>query len=213
MKIKYRVLFIIVLILAADQALKIWVKTNLCLGQDISLWDGKAYIYFIENPGMAFGMELWGSVGKLVLTLLRIIFIGIIGWYVAGLIKNVAKPAIIYAITIMMAGAAGNLIDCLFYGVLFNESTSSTVAQILPQLGGYAPMMFGKVVDMFYFPVIDTILPSWFPFWSGERFVFFRPVFNIADAAITCSVFYMIIFQRKTLSMLLGSKNKQREIQ
>jgi signal peptidase II len=208
MKTQYKVLLIIALILVADQALKIWVKTHLCLGQEIPLIKGAAYIYFIENNGMAFGMELWGNAGKFLLTLFRMVFIGIIGWYIAGLIKRKVKPAVIYAIAVMLAGAAGNLLDCLFYGLIFNASTPSSVAQLLPQMGGYAPFMYGKVVDMFYCPVINTVLPAWMPIWGGERFVFFRPVFNIADAAITCSVFYLLIFQRKTLSVLLRSNSK-----
>ncbi|GHT73789.1 lipoprotein signal peptidase [Bacteroidia bacterium] len=210
MKVRTKVLLIVVLLLIADQILKIWVKTNMCLGQEYSLLGNKAYLLFIENPGMAFGMELRGSVGKFLLTLFRIVFIGIIAWYINGMIKRAVKPAVIYALTFMLAGAAGNLIDCLFYGLIFSGSTYTSVAQLFPTMGGYAPFMFGKVVDMFYCPLIDIVLPQWFPVWGGERFVFFRPIFNIADSAITCSIFYLLIFQRKTLSLLFG-KNKTKQ--
>ena len=208
MKIQYKCLLIIALILAADQTLKIWVKTHLCLGQEIPLLGNKAYLYFIENEGMAFGIKLGGSVGKFLLTLFRIIFTGVLGWCLVVLIRRKIKPAVIFAISVNLAAAAGNLIDCLFYGLIFNASTQSSVAQLLPPLGGYAPFMFGSVVDMLYFPVIDVALPEWLPAWGGERFVFFRPVFNIADAALTSTILYLLIFQRKTMSLLLGSQKR-----
>jgi signal peptidase II len=211
MRIQHKILCVVLLILTADQVLKIWVKTHLCLGQGISLISNKAYLYFIENPGMAFGMELGGEVGKIALTLLRIVFICIISVNVWKMMRNNYNQRVVYALSIMLAGAAGNTIDCLFYGLLFNESTYSAVAQIFPALGGYAPLMFGKVVDMFYLPIINTTLPEWFPVWGGTNFVFFRPVFNIADTAITCSIFYLLLFQRKCLFGLLGSKDKQKK--
>ncbi|GHU94301.1 lipoprotein signal peptidase [Bacteroidia bacterium] len=214
MKIQVKVLLITLAIIVADQALKIWVKTTMCLGQEYTLIGDKVRLYFTENNGMAFGMELWGTTGKLLLTVFRVVFIGVIGWYLVKLIKRHEKAGIVYALAVMLAGAAGNLIDCLFYGLMFSASTYTSVAQMFPPMGGYAPLMFGKVVDMFYLPVVNTVLPQWVPIWGGEHFIFFRPIFNIADSAITCSVFYLLIFQRKALSLLLNEKtktNKQRD--
>jgi signal peptidase II len=207
-KLHTKIVIVVALILIADQALKIWVKTHFCLGENIALFGNWGYIYFTENNGMAFGMELWGNVGKFLLTSFRVLFIGVIGLYVVGLVRRGVRSAMIYSLAVMLAGAAGNLLDCLFYGLIFGESSYSAVAQMFPTLGGYAPFMFGKVVDMFYFPVINTMLPEWLPVWGGERLVFFRPIFNIADAAITCSIFYLLIFQRKALSELFRNKQE-----
>ncbi|MDR1415938.1 MAG: lipoprotein signal peptidase [Prevotellaceae bacterium] len=191
-----------ILILAADQALKIWVKTHIALGESISLIGDRAFIHFTENPGMAFGIELefLGGAGKLFLTLFRVAFIGILVWFTWRQIHRKAPVGLVLGLSAMCAGAMGNLIDCLFYGVVFSASTYTQVAQLFPAGGGYEAFGFGRVVDMLYFPVIQTTYPSWFPFNAGERFVFFRPIFNLADAAITCSVFYLLIFQRSFLS-------------
>ncbi|MDR3366840.1 MAG: lipoprotein signal peptidase [Prevotellaceae bacterium] len=191
-------LLIALLILAADQALKIWIKTHMTLDDSISIIGNRAFIRFTENPGMAFGIELgfFGNAGKLLLTLFRVVFIGVLVWFTWKQIHRKAATGLVLGLSVLCAGALGNLIDCLFYGVLFSASTYTQVAQLLPPEGGYAMLGFGKVVDMFYFPVIQTTYPSWFPFNAGERFVFFRPIFNMADTAITCSVFYLLIFQR-----------------
>jgi signal peptidase II len=185
-------------ILAVDQALKIWIKTHMTLDESISIIGNRAFIRFTENPGMAFGIELeiFGNAGKLLLTLFRVIFVGILVWFTWKQIHRKANAGLALGLSMLCAGALGNLIDCLFYGVIFSASTYTQVAHLLPATGGYGPFGFGKVVDMFYFPVIQTTYPSWFPFNAGERFVFFRPIFNVADAAITCSVFYLLIFQR-----------------
>lgn len=195
-----KAVLLVVLILIADQALKIWIKTHLALGAEIPLIGNRGMIYFTENNGMAFGLEFFGNIGKLLLSLFRIVFIGIIGWFVWKQIRNKAATGLVLGLASMFAGALGNLIDCMFYGLIFSESTYTQVAQLFPASGGYAPFLYGKVVDMFYFPVINTVLPEWFPFWSGERFIFFRPIFNIADTAITGSVFYLLIFQRSIFS-------------
>ncbi|MDR0710923.1 MAG: lipoprotein signal peptidase [Prevotellaceae bacterium] len=189
-------ILLVTLILIADQALKIWIKTHLTLDESISIIGNKAFIRFTENNGMAFGIELFGNAGKLLLTLLRVVFIGIIAWFTWKQTTRKANVGLVFGLSVLCAGALGNLIDCLFYGVIFSSSTYTQVAQLFPAGGGYELLGFGKVVDMFYFPVIQATYPSWFPFNAGERFIFFRPIFNLADAAITCSVFYLLIFQR-----------------
>jgi signal peptidase II len=192
-------------ILVADQALKVWIKTHMALNESISLIGNRAFIHFTENPGMAFGIELFGSTGKLLLTLLRIVFIGVLVWFTWKQIRRKAPVGLVLGLSAMCAGALGNLIDCLFYGVIFSASTYTQVAQLFPEGGGYELFGFGWVVDMFYFPVIQATYPSWLPFNAGERFIFFRPIFNLADAAITCSVLYLLIFQR---SLFLREEKK-----
>jgi len=196
---KKTILFII-LILVLDQMLKIWIKTHMVIGQEIHLFGKFGMLHFIENNGMAFGMEMGGRPGKLILSIFRIIAIGGIGWYLSTLIKKKANLGLILAVGAIMAGAMGNIIDSAFYGMIFSESSYEKVAVIFPQEGGYSSFLHGKVVDMFYFPVINTHWPDWSPFRSGESFVFFRPVFNIADSAITCGVISIILFQKKMFS-------------
>lgn len=183
-------------IILADQILKIWIKTNLMLGEEIPILGNRILIHFTENPGMAFGMAFGGETGKLLLTLFRALAIGGLIYFLIRLIKKKENTFYIVCISLVIAGAMGNLIDSFFYGVIFNDSMNQ-VAQLFPPEGGYGKFMHGHVVDMFYCPVIDTTLPEWMPFKGGERFVFFRPVFNIADSAITVSVFIMIIFYKK----------------
>ncbi|MDY0097920.1 MAG: lipoprotein signal peptidase [Bacteroidales bacterium] len=192
---KKTVLFIIIILLI-DQALKIWVKTNMVIGQEISLFGNWAFLHFIENNGMAFGMEMGGKTGKLILSLFRIAAITAIGWFLASLIRKKAGMGLILSVSAIMAGAIGNIIDSAFYGMIFSESYSQP-AVFFPPGGGYSSFLQGRVVDMFYFPVIDTQWPDWSPFRPGESLVFFRPVFNIADSAITCGVFVILLFQRK----------------
>lgn len=189
---------LLIIIIVADQLLKFWIKTHLTLDESISLLGNRVFLRFTENPGMAFGIEfeLFGNAGKLLLTLLRVVFVGVLVWFTWKQIHRKAKAGLVLGLSVLCAGALGNLIDCLFYGVIFSVSTYTQVAQAFPAGGGYEALGFGKVVDMFYLPVIQTTYPTWFPFNAGERFVFFRPIFNIADAAITCSVFYLLIFQR-----------------
>jgi signal peptidase II len=187
---------IIVLILLADQFLKFMVKTHMQIGDEIHIFGNRGMLHFIENNGMAFGMEMGGKTGKLILTIFRIIAIIGIGFFLSSLIKKNAYTGLIFAVSAIMAGAIGNAIDSAFYGIIFNESYTS-VAVLFPPEGGYSSLLLGKVVDMFYFPIINTHWPSWSPIRAGESFVFFRPVFNIADSAITCGVLSIVLFQKK----------------
>ncbi len=193
---KSAILFIL-LILIADQALKIWIKTTMVIGQEIPLLGQYGMLHFIENNGMAFGMEIGGRTGKVLLSLFRMIAIAAISWYLVTLIRKNASTALILAISAILAGAAGNLIDSAFYGMIFSESTFTKVAVLFPPEGGYSSFLHGKVVDMFYFPIINTTWPDWSPIKPGQQFIFFRPVFNISDAAITCGVFSILLFQKK----------------
>ncbi len=197
MKAYYKPFLAIVFILLADQILKFWIKLNMTLGQEFRLLGDWAIIHFTENNGMAFGMEFGGEAGKLALTLFRIAAVSMIGYGVVYLIKNKYHRGLILNVALIFAGALGNIIDSSFYGLLFSESTYFEAAKLLPDGGGYAGLFHGKVVDMFYFPIIQGIIPTWFPIWGGEDFVFFRPVFNIADAAISIGVISILIFQKR----------------
>jgi signal peptidase II len=184
------------LILVADQALKFWVKTHMQIGDEIHFFGNRGMIHFIENNGMAFGMEWGGKPGKLILSLFRITAILGIVWFLRSLIRKKAHIGLILAVGAILAGATGNLIDSAFYGLIFSESYSAP-AVLFPPGGGYSSFLHGRVVDMFYFPVIQTSWPDWSPIRPGEPFIFFRPVFNIADSAITCGVFSIILFQKR----------------
>lgn len=183
-------------VLIIDQILKIWVKTTMYWHDSIRITDW-FYIYFTENNGMAFGMEF---IGKLFLTSFRIVAVFFIAWYLIKIIKEKKKTGYIICIALILAGALGNIIDSVFYGVLFNESTYSQISSFMPQEGGYAPLMYGKVVDMFYFPIIEATWPTWIPFVGGENFIFFSPIFNFADAAISCGMIALLIFYGKYFS-------------
>ncbi|MES2778752.1 MAG: lipoprotein signal peptidase [Bacteroidota bacterium] len=167
-------------ILLIDQWVKYYIKTHFFLGEEIDVIGNWFKIHFTENYGMAFGMEFGGKSGKLLLTLFRLIAIGFIGWYILSLTKKNSHTGYILSWTLIMAGAVGNLIDSVFYGVWF----------------GYETWFHGRVVDMFYFPIIRTTLPEGFPLWGGEDFEFFRPVFNIADASISIGFIAILLFQR-----------------
>ena len=199
-----KTLMVILLVLIADQASKIWIKTHMQLYESIEVtkW---FYIYFTENNGMAFGMELFG---KLFLSLFRIVAVGFIGYYLYTLIRKNYPFGYIATIALIFAGAMGNIIDSVFYGVLFNHSYGQ-IATLFPPDGGYSTFLYGKVVDMLYFPLISTTLPEWVPIWGGEEFVFFRPIFNLADSSITIGVFILVLFYRKTMSMSMESHKKQ----
>jgi len=189
-------ILLIFLILLADQVLKLWIKTHLVLGEEIQIFGRWGMIHFIENNGMAFGMELGGKPGKLILSIFRIIAIGGIGWFLISIIKKRVNTALILAVSAIFAGAIGNLIDSAFYGMIFSESYSQP-AVLFPPGGGYSSFLHGRVVDMFYFPVINTTWPEWSPFRPGESLIFFRPVFNMADTSITCGVFSILLFQKR----------------
>jgi len=170
------------------------------LGQEYQILDW-FYIHFTENNGMAFGMEFGGDWGKLTLSLFRIVFVGFIASYLLKLIRKNADKILITSLSLILAGAIGNILDGAFYGMLFSESYHQ-LASFLPEGGGYAPLFFGRVVDMFYFPMFKGYLPEWIPFWGGDYFVFFRPVFNIADAAISVGVGIMVLFQKRVMKEL-----------
>jgi len=195
-----KVTFLVILILLIDQIVKIWIKTHMTIGESILVFGNWFQIYFIENNGMAFGMQFGGSFGKLLLSVFRLVLIGFIIHYINNLIKKGASVGVLYGVALILIGAIGNVIDSMFYGLIFNESTFTTTASLFPAGGGYASFLHGKVVDMLYFPIIDTTLPTWVPFLGGEDFIFFRPIFNIADSCITIGVFYLILFQRKFFS-------------
>ena len=190
-------LLIILAVVVIDQAIKIWVKTHFYLGEDyeIASW---FQLVFVENNGMAFGMEM-GS--KLFLSLFRIIAVGVLIWLICRLRKNPAIPAgFMVCLALVTAGAAGNIIDCLFYGLIFNNPLPPHVAVLFPEGGGYASLFHGKVVDMFFFPLFSFDWPEWVPWVGGENFLFFQPVFNFADAAISVGMVLIILFYSRFLS-------------
>ena len=181
---------VIVLILSADQVLKIWIKTHLCLGEDIRItkW---FYIRFVENNGMAMGIEV---VGKFFLSLFRIVASFAIIYYLYLLVKKNFKTGYIICVSMIFAGAAGNILDSIFYGVLFSESTPYAVATLFPPEGGYGTWLHGKVVDMFYFPLFKFNWPAWIPWIGGDEFEFFRYIFNLADTSISVGIACLILF-------------------
>ena len=196
MTIAKKSVLIILLIILLDQALKIWIKTHMVLGQEYHILGNWFIIHFIENNGMAFGMEIAGKFGKIILSLFRIGAVAGIGWYLTYLIKQKASTGLIITISIIMAGAIGNIIDSAFYGMIFSNSYYH-VAGMFPAEGGYSSFLHGRVVDMFYFPIIKGTFPEWIPFRGGDSFIFFRPVFNIADSSITVGVTLILIFQKR----------------
>ena len=191
-------ILIVVAILLIDQAIKIWVKTSMSLHENIHVTDW-FYIAFIENNGMAFGMQL-GS--KIILSLFRVVAISALGYFIWLQVKKQARWGYIICLSMVLAGAIGNLIDCMFYGLMFNESSPYYVSYFVPFGSGYAPFLMGKVVDMFYFPLIETEWPMWMPFVGGQHFVFFSPVFNFADASISVSVVLLLLFYRKEIAQI-----------
>ncbi len=200
-------LLIIFLILVLDQALKFWIKLHMTIGQEFHVLDDWFILHFTENEGMAFGMHFGGSFGKLLLSLFRIGAIIAIGWYLVHLIKRKAPAGLIISISMIMAGAIGNILDSAFYGLIFSRSTFHNVAVLFPEGGGYGAFLHGKVVDMLYFPIVQGYYPNWVPFWGGTDFIFFRPVFNIADSSITIGVFLLILFQRRFFTRPAKAQN------
>jgi len=196
-------IIIVIAILLIDQIIKIWVKTSMTLHDSIQITSW-FYISFIENVGMAFGMEL-GS--KIVLSLFRVVAIAFLGYYIWLEVGRKARTGYIVCLSMILAGAAGNLIDCMFYGLVFSESSPFYLSHFVPFGSGYAPFLMGKVVDMFYFPLIETEWPEWLPFVGGDHFVFFSPVFNFADANISVGVVLLLLFFREEVSKISIKKS------
>ena len=198
---------LIVVLLVIDQIIKVWVKTNMYLGESIRVTDW-FFIDFIENSGMAYGMTF---INKFVLSLLRIVAISVIGYYIWKQVKAHARTCYIVFWSMILAGAAGNIFDSMFYGLIFNSSTPFSVSTVVPFGTGYADFLMGKVVDMFYFPLIVTTRPDWRPLVGGDEFIFFSPVFNFADACISVGVVLVLCFCRRELETISLSPAKQGE--
>ena len=199
MKKSTAVILTILIVLIIDQALKIYTKTNILYGDGFDMlglsW---AKIHFIENDGMAFGLSFGGVTGKYILSIFRIIMAAFLLYILKNLLDQNETYGLIISFGLIIAGAVGNIIDCAFYGLIFSESFfHGGLATMFPPEDGYGSFLTGKVVDMLYFPMVDTILPEWIPIWGGERFEFFRPVFNIADSAITVGVVSILLFHRR----------------
>ena len=194
----WMVVLLVLAILLIDQWLKIWVKTNMSLHESIEIFSWFK-ISFIENNGMAFGMEI-GS--KIFLSVFRMVAVAGLSYYIWLQLKEKARNGYVVLLTMILAGAIGNLIDCMFYGLIFNVSTPYNVAEFVSFGDGYAQFLMGRVVDMFYFPLIVTTYPEWFPLWGGEPFIFFSPIFNFADACISVAVVMLILFCRPEIEKL-----------
>lgn len=188
---------VIAAVLLIDQIIKVWIKTHMMLGDEFNIAGDWFIIHFVENNGMAFGMELGGGWGKLFLSVFRIAAVFAIGYYLVGLCrKATVNIGLIASISLVFAGAIGNILDSIFYGVLFDSSLGQ-IATFLPDGGGYSSWLHGKVVDMFYFPLFSGTFPNWVPIWGGDFFLFFRPVFNFADASISVGIAIILLFQKR----------------
>ena len=199
MKKGWQVALLITLILVADQALKIYIKTHFALQEEHNILGRFFRLHFVENAGMAWGWKFGGDFGKIVLTLFRMIAVILGVFYLGSIIKKKYHPGFIMCAALIFAGAAGNLIDSMFYGLIFSNSDYyiHNIAVMFPPQGGYAGFLHGQVVDMLYFPIIQTHYPSWFPVWGGQEFEFFSPVFNLADASISVGVIAILLWQKK----------------
>lgn len=208
---KKQILYSSILILGVlllDQIVKIYVKTHFQLGESVEVTSW-FYIRFVENNGIAFGMEIFSN--KIFLTIFRILAVGALGYYLYYLIKKREKTGYILCVAAIIAGAFGNIIDCIFYGYCFNSSLYQ-VAQFMPEGGGYAPLFYGRVVDMLYFPLFSYTWPEWVPFVGGGSGIFFSPIFNIADSAITVSIFVVMIWYRDYLLKDDKKKTSEEEV-
>lgn len=203
MSLGKKAVLVISLVLLLDQIVKIWIKTHMIIGQEYKIFDW-FIIHFTENNGMAFGMEFGGSFGKYFLSIFRVIAIIAIGWYLAGIVKSRAHTGYVICVSLILAGAIGNLIDSAFYGMIFNESYYNVAKFFSPH--HYSGFLQGKVVDMLYFPLIESHYPKWFPLWGGDEFIFFRPIFNLADSSITIGVTIILLFQNKFFKDIDGKK-------
>ena len=201
---------IVAAVLVIDQLIKIAVKTNMFLHEHIRITDW-FYIYFTENNGMAFGLEIFA---KIFLTLFRIVAVILITWYLARIVRQSekVKNGYIVCLSLILAGAVGNIIDCVFYGEVFSASTHTQIASWVPVGQGYADWLHGKVVDMFYFPIIDTYWPDWMPFVGGEHFIFFSPIFNFADASISCGIIAWLLFYSRYLNDMTKSSPEKKQV-
>jgi signal peptidase II len=204
---KTKSILIIVLILFLDQLLKIWIKTHMRLGDEIVIFPNWFIIHFVENNGMAFGFEFGNSAGKYLLSIFRLCAVGALGWYLSTLWNKKVPSGLIISFSLIMAGAIGNILDSAYFGLIFEESYGK-VSALFPPGGGYASFLQGRVVDMFYFPLISGHYPSWLPFVGGQEFIFFRPVFNLADSSITVGIFIILIFYRHFFDKKEGVENE-----
>lgn len=208
MKLRSSIL-IILLIIIADQALKIWIKTGYPLGHVKDVFGLPWFkLYFIENPGMAWGWEIGGDWGKMMLTLFRLAAVIFGSWYLGRIVKLKYSTGFIVCASLIYAGALGNLIDSMFYGLIFEDSTYTHVAKMFPA-HGYAGFLHGKVVDMLYFPMVHSTFPKWLPFVGGNEFEFFSPIFNIADASISIGVLTLLVFQKRLVRRELPEERPQ----
>ena len=199
---------LVTVILLIDQVIKIWVKTSMCLHESIRITSW-FYINYIENMGMAFGMQI-GS--KIILSLFRVVAIAILAYYIWLQVKKHARTSYVLCLSMILAGAIGNLIDCMFYGLCFAGSSEFYTSYFVPFGTGYAPFLMGKVVDMFYFPLIETDWPDWMPLVGGNHFIFFSPVFNFADASISVGVVLLLLFFRKEISEISLKRVEKKEV-
>jgi signal peptidase II len=205
--LKYRhVVFIVILILVIDQTLKCWIKTHMFMQQEFVIFPNWFRIHFIENEGMAYGLKFGGDFGKILLTMFRLVAVVVGFVYMKKLVREKYSTGLLICGSLILAGAAGNLIDSMFYGLIFNDSVGYEVAKFMPAGGGYGSFLHGRVVDMLYFPIYEGYLPKWIPFKGGDYFVFFRPVFNVADAAISTGVIAILLFQKRFFGKHLQPK-------
>ena len=200
---------LIMAILIIDQVIKIAVKTHLCLGESIHVTNW-FYIVFVENAGMAYGIQI---LNKIFLSLFRLVAVGVLGWYLHWELKHHGRTRYIMILSLIIAGAAGNIIDCMFYGLIFTSASPLALSTFVPFGSGYAPFLMGKVVDMFYFPLIVTTWPEWVPMVGGQEFIFFSPVFNFADASISVGVVLLVIFCRKDFERIAIAFSKTKHLQ